>query len=140
MKVSPYLLFDGRCEEAFKFYEKCLGGKIEAIHTFGQSPMAKHVPAEWANKVMHASIIIDGMVVMGSDPPPDNYKAPQGFSVSLGIEDVAECERVFQELVKGGTVQMPIQKTFWSERFGMLVDQFGIPWMVNCEQAAVQVA
>jgi PhnB protein len=141
MQLNPYLLFNGQCEEAFKFYEKALGGKIEAIHRYEGSPMAKHIPAEWGSKVMHASLRLEGgMVLMGSDPPPDSYRVPQGFSVSLSMKDPEETERIFNELAKNGKVQMPVQKTFWSARFGMLVDQFGIPWMLNCEQAATQSA
>jgi PhnB protein len=140
VQLSPYLLFNGQCEAAFKFYEKCLGGKIEAIFTFGQSPMAQQVPVEWGSKVMHARMNIDGMILLGCDPPPDRYQPPQGFSVSLSVKDPAETERIFHELEENGTVQMPIQKTFWSARFGMLVDQFGIPWILNCEQAAEQAA
>jgi len=140
MQMSPYLLFNGQCEEAFKFYEKCLNGKIEALHTFGQSPMAHQVPAEWANKVMHASLKFEGVTLLGSDPPPDRYEKPQGFSVSLSMKDPAEVERIFHELEQGGTVQMAVQKTFWSARFGMLVDKYGIPWILNCEQAAEAAA
>ena len=140
MQINPYLVFNGQCEAAFKFYEKALGGKIEGMMTFGQSPMAKEVPPEWASKVMHARMIVDGAALMGSDAPPDRYEKPQGFSISLNIKDPAETERIFHELEQNGKVQMPIQKTFWSARFGMLVDQFGIPWMVNCEQAAQQAA
>ncbi|MFI5093961.1 MAG: VOC family protein [Candidatus Acidiferrales bacterium] len=141
MQLNPYLLFNGQCEEAFKFYEKCLGGKIEMLSTFGDSPMAKQVPPEWYGKVMHASLKLgDGMILMGSDPPPDNYQVPQGFSVSLSVKDPAETERIFNELAQDGKVTMPIQKTFWSPRFGMLVDRFGIPWILNCEQAATQTA
>lgn len=140
MQMSPYLLFNGQCEEAFKFYEKCLGGKIEALFTFGTSPMAKHVPADWGNKVMHACLKFDGMSLLGSDPPPGRYQQPQGFSVSLSLKEPEETERIFNELAQGGNVTMPIQKTFWSARFGMLVDQYGIPWILNCEQAAEQAA
>jgi PhnB protein len=140
MQVSPYLIFNGQCEEAFKFYEKCLGGKIEAIFTFGESPMAQQVPAEWGNKVMHACLKIDGMSLLGCDPPHGRYQQPQGFSVSLSVKEPAETERIFNALAENGKVEMPIQKTFWSVRFGMLVDQFGIPWILNCEQAAVQTA
>lgn len=136
MQASPYLLFNGQCEEAFKFYEKCFGGKIEGIMTFAQSPMAQQVPPEWENKVMHACLKVDGMTLLGSDPPPGRYEQPQGFSVSLSIKEPAETERIFHELAQHGKVKMPVQQTFWSVRFGMLVDQFGIPWIVNCEQAA----
>jgi PhnB protein len=140
MQLIPYLSFNGQCEAAFKFYEKCLGGKIEAIFPYGESPMAAQAPAGWENKVMHARLNIGGMILMGSDTPPERYQHPQGFSVSLSTKDVAESERIFAELSQNGNVQMAIQKTFWSARFGMFVDQFGIPWMVNCEQAAEAAA
>ena len=140
MQIIPYLTFSGQCEEAFKFYEKCLGGKIEGIFTFGQSPMASQAPAGWENKVMHARMSVGNMTLMGSDAPPERYQQPQGISVSLSVKDIAESERIFAELSENGNVQMPIQKTFWSARFGMFVDQFGIPWMVNCEQAAEAAA
>jgi PhnB protein len=102
--------------------------------------MSDKVPAEWRSKIMHARMTVDGMSLMGSDAPPNHYQQPQGFSVALAVKDPAEAERIFQELSQEGKVQMPIQQTFWAIRFGMLVDQFGIPWMVNCEQAAVQTA
>ena len=140
MQMNPYLVFNGQCEAAFKFYEKALGGKIEGMMTHGDSPMSDKVPAEWRNKIMHARMTVGGMVLMGSDAPPDHYEKPQGFSVSLTIKDPAETERIFHELEQNGKVQMPVQQTFWSARFGMLVDQFGIPWMVNCEQAAQKSA
>jgi len=133
--MNPYLVFSGQCEAAFKFYQECLGGKIEALFPFGETPSAEHVPPGWQKKIMHATLIVGENVLMGSDAPPDHYKAPQGFSVSLQVKEPAEAERVFQALAEGGTVQMPIQKTFWSVRFGMLTDRFAIPWMVNCEQA-----
>jgi PhnB protein len=136
MELSPYLLFNGQCEEAFKFYEKALGAKIEGISKYGESPMASHVPAEWANKVMHARLNIDGMILMGSDPPPGRFQPMQGFSIALSTKDPDETERIFHALEVGGKVEMAVQKTFWSARFGMLEDQFGIPWMVNCAQMA----
>lgn len=140
MRMNPYLIFNGQCEAAFKFYEKCLAGKIEGMMTHGDSPMAQQVPAEWRSKIIHARMTVDGMPLMGSDAPPDHYEQPRGFSVSLSVKDPGEAERIFQELSQNGKVRMPIQKTFWSIRFGMLVDQFGIPWMVNCEQAAERAA
>ena len=136
MQLNPYLVFNGQCEAAFKFYERCLGGKIEMMMTHGDSPMAEQVPPEWRNKVMHVRLALSDKVLMGSDAPPDRYEQPKGFSVSVGVDKPAEAERIFNALAQNGTVQMPLQKTFWAERFGMLVDQFGIPWMVNCEPAA----
>jgi len=136
VQISPYLHFNGRCEAAFKFYERVLGAKIDGMFTFGESPMAKEVPADWQKKIMHARMTVNGNVLMGADASSERYQRPQGFSVSIAVKEPEEAERVFQELAQNGTVQMPIQKTFWSARFGMLVDQFGIPWMVNCEQPA----
>jgi PhnB protein len=136
MQLSPYLLFNGKCEEAFKFYEKCLGGKIEGLMTHGQSPMGDKVAPEWRDKIIHARMTVGDQVLMGSDAPPQHYSQPQGFSVSIGVKVLAEAERIFQALAEGGNVQMSFQKTFWSVGFGMLVDKFGTPWMVNCEQVA----
>ena len=136
MQLSPYLNFNGQCEAAFKFYEKCLGGKIEAMITFAGTPAEEHAPPELRNKILHARLIVGGDALMGSDAPPDRYEAPKGFSVSLQIDDPADAERIFHALAENGIVQMPIQQTFWADRFGMLVDQFGIPWMVNCGKAA----
>jgi PhnB protein len=136
MQIIPYLNFGGQCEEAFNFYAKCLGGQIEGIMKFGDSPMASQVPPDWGSKAIHARLNIKGAILMGSDAPPDRYQKPQGLSVSISIKDLAESEKAFQGLAEGGSVQMPFQKTFWSAGFGMLVDKFGIPWMVNCEQAA----
>ncbi len=136
MQLNPYLTFNGKCEAAFKFYEQCLRGKIEIMMTHGDSPMAQQVPSEWRNKIIHARLTIGDNVLMGSDAPPERYEEMKGFSVSLSVDDPAEAERIFNALVANGTVRMPLQKTFWAVRFGMLVDQFGVPWMVNCEQAA----
>lgn len=136
MQLNPYLNFSGQCETAFKFYEKCLGGKIEAMMTHEGTPIADQVPAEWRKKILHARLSVNGYVLMASDAPPDHYRKPQGFSVSLNLKDPAEAERIFQALAENGTVQMPLQQTFWAARFGMLIDQFGIPWMINCDQAA----
>ena len=136
MQLNPYLTFDGRCEAAFKFYEKVLGGKIEAMMTYGSSPMAEQTKPDWRNKIMHARLTVGDKMLMASDAPPDRYEAMKGIMVTLGIDDPGEAERIFHALSEKGTVQMPIQETFWAARFGMLVDQFGTPWMVNCEKAA----
>jgi PhnB protein len=134
MHVNPYLTFDGRCEAAFKFYESCLGGKIVAMIRHGETPVADQTPAPWRDKIIHARLVVGDQILMGSDAPPDRYEPSKGFSVTLGVDDPAEADRVFHALSDGGTVRMPIQKTFWARRFGMLVDRFGIPWMVNCEE------
>jgi PhnB protein len=136
MQMNPYLNFNGNCEVAFTFYAQCLGGKIVMMLTHGEAPSAEHVPSAWHKKIMHARLAVGDRVLMGSDSPPGYFQAPTGFYVQLGIDDPAEAERIFQTLSENGTVTMPFEQTFWAYRFGMLVDQFGIPWMVNCETAA----
>ena len=133
MQLNPYLMFNGECEQALKFYEQTLGGKIESLIKFAGSPAAEHAPPEWGDKILHATMKIDGQTLMGSDAPPGHYAKPQGISVSIGLKDRDKGEQIFNALAEGGTVQMPFQKTFWSSGFGMCVDRFGIPWMVNCE-------
>jgi PhnB protein len=136
MQLNPYLTFDGQCEAAFKFYEQCLGGKIVAMVTHAGTPAEQQVPAEWRDKIIHARLVVGDEVLMGSDAPPDRYEASKGFSVTVGIDDPAKAERIFNALAEKGTVRMPFQKTFWALGFGMLVDRFGIPWMINCEKSA----
>ena len=136
MKLNPYLLFNGQCEAAFNFYAKSLGGKIVAKVTHGESPMTKDTPPERHNKILHASLTVGGNVLMGSDAPPDRYEKPQGFSVTLNLDTPEEAERIFEALSEKGTLHMPLQETFWAVRFGMLVDQFDIPWMIACQKAA----
>jgi PhnB protein len=136
MQLNPILDFNGECREAFKLYEQCLGGKMQTLMTWGESPMADQVPSEFRDKIIHATLIVGESALMGSDSPPDRYEQPRGFSVTIQIKDPAEAERIFGSLSEGGTVTMPLQPTFWSPSFGMLVDRFGIPWIVNCEQPA----
>ena len=133
MELSPYLNFNGQCAAAFKFYEQCLGGKIVMMQTHGESPMKDHVPPEWRDKVLHARLVVGGEALMGSDAPSDHYERPQGIYVSISVAP-ADGERIFNALAEGGNVSMPFQKTFWSPGFGMVVDRFGTPWMVNSEQ------
>jgi uncharacterized protein YndB with AHSA1/START domain/uncharacterized glyoxalase superfamily protein PhnB len=135
MQLNAYLHFDGNCEEAFRFYEQAAGGVIEMRSTFGESPMAAQMPA-MKDKIVQARMRIGDQILMGSDSPPDRFQKPQGFSLSLGCRTNAEAERVFQALSAGGQVHMPLAQSFFAERFGMLVDKFGIPWMVICEKSA----
>ncbi len=136
MQLSSYLFFNGDCEAAFKFYEQCLGGKIEAMRTHAGTPAAEQVPAEWRDKILHARLIVGDQVLLASDAPPGSYEKPKGFFVHLQMKDPEEAERIFHALAEDGTVQMPIQQTFWAARFAMLTDRFDIPWMVHCERAA----
>ena len=135
MEISPYLNFNGDCAEAFKFYERCLGGKIVMMQTHGESPMKDKVAAGWHDKVIHARLLVGDNVLMGSDAPPPHYDAPRGTHVSISVASTTEGERIFSALAENGTINMPFQKTFWSPGFGMLVDRFGTPWMVNTQPA-----
>jgi PhnB protein len=132
VQINPYLLFNGQCEAAMKFYEKCLGAKITMIMPYEGSPAADHVPAGMAKQIIHATLTVGDFQLQASDCPPDQYKKPQGFSVTLQIADVAKAEATFNALAEGGKITMPFGKTFWAKGFGMAEDKFGIPWMVNC--------
>ena len=136
VQVTPYLSFNGQCEEAFKFYEKHLGGKISFMMTYGDSPMADQAPPEWKKKIMHVTLTLDDYVLQGADAPPGQYQKPQGFTISLGTDDAQEADRIFKALEEKGVVGMPLQETFWALRFGAITDQFGTPWMINCEKPA----
>jgi PhnB protein len=132
VKLNPYLTFNGQCESALKFYERILSGKILMMMTYGDSPLAKQMPPDWEKKIMHATFALGDQTLGAADAPPESYQKPQGFSVTLNIDTAAEADRIFKMLAEKGTVQMPIQETFWATRFGMVVDQFGTPWMINC--------
>jgi PhnB protein len=133
MQVNPYLSFKGDCEAAFKFYEQCLGARIGGIFRYGGSPIEGQVPADWSDKVMHGNLMFGEMVLQGADLAPQSYVEPKGFSFSIQLADTSEAERIFRELADGGKVLMQLEKTFWAERFGMVVDRFGIPWLINCD-------
>jgi len=137
MKVDPYLNFDGNCAEAFRFYEQLLGGQIETMMTFGESPMADQTPPGNRDQIMHVSMLVDGQRIMASDAPAGYYQKPQGIYVSLNVERAADARRIFDAFAEGGTVTMPFEKTFWAVGgFGMVIDRFGTPWMINCEDAS----
>jgi len=134
MQLNPYLIFNGQCRAAFEFYERVLGGKITGMQTQGDSPMADQTPAAQRDAILHARLEVGDEVLMGSDSGPEPVEKTQGFSVSLTVEKAPDADRIFNALAEGGKVNMPIQETFWATRFGMLVDRFGIPWMVNCNR------
>jgi len=136
MELSTHLNFNGQCAEAFKFYERCLGGTLVVLMTHGDSQMKDQVPADWHDKVIHARLEVGKDALMGCDAPPTRYATPQGSSVSITLEAPADAERVFGALADRGKITMPFQKTFWSQGFGMVVDRFGVPWMVNTAQAS----
>ena len=130
MQLSPNLSFDGQCETAFKFYETCLGGKIEAMITYGETPLGKQTPADWRPKIIHARMAVGGTTLMGSDTPADRFKQPQGFSVSLGVDTATEAERIFSVFADKGTVVTAMAPTFFASRLGVVIDRFGTPWVI----------
>lgn len=133
MRFIPYLNFDGTCREAFEFYAETFGGTIDAMIPHGGSPIEDQVPAEWHDLILHAHMTAGDTVIMASDSPPGRHEQPKGLYVHIGLEDPAEADRIFAALSKGGRVTMPLDRTFWAQRFGMVVDKYGTPWMVNCE-------
>ena len=130
-----YLSFNGNCEAAFRFYEERLGAIRGPIFHYANSPMAVGHPEGWETKIMHASITLGGITIMGADLPLGGFEQPQGFQIFLEADDPAETERLFNALAENASVRMPLQETFWSALFGSLIDQFGIPWTISCSQA-----
>jgi PhnB protein len=133
MTIQPYLFFEGRAEEAAAFYQKELGAELQMLMRYKDSPVPGpegKIPPGSENKVMHMSIKIGDAIVMGSDGRCSGKPGFQGFSLSYTAKDAAEADRVFAALSDGGTVQMPMGETFFSRRFGMVADRFGISWMV----------
>ena len=138
MSFSVHLTFDGQCEAAFAFYERCFAGTFEtrvALTRYAGTPMAAQMPAEWTDKIVHGSLMLGTSTLAGADLLPKDYERPKGFFVLLESPDAGNAERVFHALAENGTVSMPLQKTFWAQRFGVLVDRFGIPWEINCTTA-----
>jgi PhnB protein len=132
--IEPYLFFNGRCEEAVEFYRKALGAEVQMMMRFKESPELPKpgmVPPGFDNKIMHASFRVGGTTVMASDGCSADKANFEGFSLALSVANEAEADRVFAALADGGQVRMPLAKTFWSPRFGMVADRFGIGWMVS---------
>lgn len=135
--LDAYLFFDGTCAEAMRFYEKALGAKLEAIMTYGDSPVSDEAPPQGMDRIMHARLIVDGRALLASDTPAGQpHAAMQGFALAINYPSVDEGRRAFDALSAGGKVTMPMQQTFWAEAFGMCTDKFGTPWMVNVDAPA----
>jgi PhnB protein len=134
MQLSTHLNFNGNCDEAMNFYAKTFGGTVNFKMTWGESPMCDQAGPEFNDKIMHQSIKVGNTILMGADTPPERFQKAQGIVVSIATDTPEEADRVFNALTNGGSIEMPIQETFWAQRFGMATDRFGIPWMVNCEK------
>ena len=138
-QAIAYLGFDGTCADAMRFYERALGGKLEVMMSGADSPMAAQMPKEFAHRIMHARLVLPGggMLYAGDSPANVPYEGIKGVAITLDYDTVAEAERVFAALGEGGQVTMPMQPAFWAKRWGMLVDRFGTPWIVNGEQIRI---
>lgn len=130
-----YLAFNGNCAEAMRFYERALGGKVEVMMSGADSPMAAQIPKEYAHRILHARLALsDGGILFAGDAPGHvPYEGIKGVSIALNYDTTAEAQRVFDALAAGGQVTMPMQPAFWAKTWGMLVDKFGTPWIVNGE-------
>jgi PhnB protein len=136
--IEPYLFFNGKCEEAIEFYRKALGAEVEMIMRFKESPEPPKpgmVPPGFENKIMHASFRVGQTTIMASDGCSAERSHFEGFSLAISVASENEADRIFAGLSDGGQVRMPLGKTFWSPRFGMVEDRFGIGWMVSVRPA-----
>jgi PhnB protein len=133
MRIEPRisLVFDGECDAAFTLYQRCLGAETYRL-TWGESAMADQAPSEWRDKILHATLTVGETTLSGGDILPGQYERPQGFQLQLNLDDAAAAERIFTQLADGGRITVPLQQTFWAQRFGAVVDRFGIPWGINC--------
>jgi PhnB protein len=130
-RINPYLNFDGNCEEAFTAYAKILGGTILMMM---KADKPEQGGPDFVGRVMHVRMKVGDRLLMGSDAPAARYSTPQGFTINVDVDTPAEADRIYAALAEGGAQPMPIAETFWAKRFGMCVDRFGTPWMVNCEK------
>jgi PhnB protein len=138
-QAIAYLAFDGNCAEAMRFYERALDGKLEVLMSGADSPMAAEIPKEFGDRIMHARLALPGggLLYAGDTPANMPYEGIKGVSIAVDYASVAEAEKVFAALATGGHTSMPMQPTFWAKRFGMCVDKFGTPWIVNGEPIPV---
>ena len=135
MRISPHLCFNGQCRTAFENYQRILGGNIATMLTYGESPMASQVNPEWHGRILHAALQLGEVDITGVDLLPPDYRKPQGFFVTLIIEGPTRAKEIFAALAAKGEVHLEFQRTFWSPGFGVLTDQFGVPWGINSVQS-----
>jgi PhnB protein len=135
VSLNPYLYFNGNCKEAMTFYAEVLGGRIETMMTYAEAPSEEPQSPALGNKIIHAYLKFEDQALMASDAPPELFERMQGFSVQIAVGDPGEAERIFTALADGGEVRLPLKETYWASRFGMLIDRFGVPWMVNCNKS-----
>ncbi|MDX1920521.1 MAG: VOC family protein [Candidatus Caenarcaniphilales bacterium] len=132
-QLNVYLMFEGNCQEALEFYKTCLKGEVVSKQTVGESPMES--PEEYKNRIIHAEFKAEGIYFMAADAfPGQKVASANNVNLSINLDDPKEQEEIFGKLSEGGTIGMPLQDTFWGARFGMIVDKYGIHWMLNCQK------
>ncbi len=138
MKASVHLSFGGDCEEAFTTYVRVLRGTLVYSLRYRDSPMATEVPTDWQDKLYHATMTIGGLTLMGGDQTGHDHR--NGFMLVVNPDTAEDAHVMFAALAEDGSVQMPLQETFWSPAFGMVIDRFGVPWSINCEAPPAEAA
>ncbi|MCF7221221.1 VOC family protein [Marilutibacter chinensis] len=137
MQFIPYMCdFGGKCREAFDFYAKALGGEVVGRMTYGESPMCDQMPPDSRDLVMHSCLMVGDAVIMGADGPPPENAGTDSTTINVTVDTPEDAERVWAAMTDGGEIKMPLQETFWALRWGMLVDRYGKPWMINCLRAS----
>jgi PhnB protein len=131
MSISPHLCFNGQCREAMQLYQEILGGTLQTMLTYGETPMASSLESRWHDKIVHATLVLDEIELTGVDMIQGSYQRPQGFFVTHTVAEIGRASAIFTALSEGGAITLPFGKTFWSPGFGVLNDRFGIPWEIN---------
>jgi PhnB protein len=131
MRITPHLNFNGQCRAAFERYRAVLGGTIPIMLSYGESPLAASYDARWRDLILHASLTLGDMELIGTDQFPDSYETPQGICITLNVPSADQGREVFDGLAAGGRIILPFAATFWSPGFGVLIDAFAIPWEIN---------
>jgi PhnB protein len=137
MQLRAHLTFPGTCEDAFGVYMRVLGGTNLAVVRYGDTPAATDVPDHFRDKLVHATLTVGQYQLLGADIDPDQYQQPPGFYVLFSAATAADAERIFAQLADGGDVKMPLQATFWSPAFGVVIDRFGTPWEITIAETQV---
>ena len=134
MRLDTYLFFDGNCREAFEFYAQCLGGTVTAMSTYGEGPAKEHTDVAYHGHIMHGCVEFGEHRVMGTDSTPGHpYRGIVGAHLVVSVDEPDRARELFELLSKDGEIEMPIDQTFWARAFGIAIDRFGVPWMINCE-------
>jgi PhnB protein len=131
MRFSPHLIFDGQCRRALQDYQRIFGGRITTMLTYGGSPMASQFDPLYHDRIVHATLVIGEVELTGVDVFPSDYRIPQGFFVTVTIDEPQRAAKIFNSLASGGEIRMAFQPTFWSSGFGVVIDRYAVPWEIN---------